>query len=207
MRLIAMAREVGLEPTLFDITSELGIPTCLCALVRNDDELPHLCMGASCRLDGETAIHDAILEAASIHHLVALEPERLRLPPDYAPFRDPSFATPKRLAFWANPEHAPYLAFFLQGRTKSIREFCRISPLPTDARASLALVVDALRRHGLDAWYVEVRHEALDELGYASVRVMAPGLLPMYCEERNAPLGHARLRGAPEPPPWPHPFP
>jgi ribosomal protein S12 methylthiotransferase accessory factor len=221
-RLVAMAREVGLEPLLFDITSELGVPTCLCALVRKDDELPHVTMGASCRLDGETAIHDAILEAAGVHHVVAPFAERLRLPPDYVPFGDPSFSTDKRLAFWANPAHAQHLAFFLEGKSESVSQFCREdawgargekSPgfgVTVDAtRSRLARVLDVLRRHGLDAWYFEAKHEALDELGYASVRVIVPGLVPMYAEEMNAPLGHARLGGAraDEWPPWPHPFP
>ena len=59
-------------------------------------------------------------------------------------------------------------------------------------------------------------------------RVIVPGLVPMYCEERNAPLGLLRLRtdasaldphgrpasttaaedsGSGHWPPWPHPFP
>jgi hypothetical protein len=165
-------------------------------------------MGASSRLDGETAIHDAILEAASVHHIVAQGTERLRLPEDYEPFTDPSFHTLKRLAFWANPEHARHLAFFLEGRTESVHQFCRGLALPSDARASLAFVIEVLRRHGMDAWYVQARHEALDEVGYASARVIVPDLVPMYCEERNAPLGHPRLRtAAGSLPPWPHPFP
>jgi hypothetical protein len=70
----------------------------------------------------------------------------------------------------------------------------------------------------MDAYYFQARHQALDEVGYASVRVVVPGLVPMYCEDRNAPLGLARLRveGPPRAeatrgpeawPPWPHPFP
>jgi ribosomal protein S12 methylthiotransferase accessory factor len=207
VRLLGLARDVGLEPLLFDITSELGIPTCLCALVRSDDEIPHVTMGASCRLDGETAIHDALLEAASVHHLIAQETERLRLPTGFVPFADPTFDTRRRLAFWANPEHAHHLAFFLGGPRATVRAFCRGLQPAADARASLALVLDVLRQRGIGAWYVEARHEALDELGYASARVIVPDLLPMYCEDRNAPLGHVRLQAGPEPPPWPHPFP
>ncbi len=77
--LITKGRAVGLDTLFFDITSELGVPTCLCVLVRHDDELPHISMGASCRIDGETALYDALLEAASVHHVMAQMPERFRL--------------------------------------------------------------------------------------------------------------------------------
>jgi ribosomal protein S12 methylthiotransferase accessory factor len=215
LKLIEEARLVGLESLFLDITSDLGIPTCLCILRRKGDEMPHACMGGSTRIDGESAIHDALLEAASVHHIVACDTSRLRLAEDYEPFSDPTFYTHKRLAFWANPEHARHLDFFLQGPATSAREFCRGLSLPRDARQSLTMVVDILRTHGFDAWYFEAEHPALEELGYASVRVIVPGLVPLYYEERNAPLGLSRLRtakvvaNAPDGPltPWPHPFP
>jgi ribosomal protein S12 methylthiotransferase accessory factor YcaO len=211
---------VGLETIFLDITSELGVPTCLCVLVRRDGELPHITMGASCRIDGETALRDALLEAAGVHHVIAKMPERFRLPDDYRPFTDPSISTVQRLAFWANPEHGKHLDSFLSGGLESVSDFCRglsaPSP-PQHERASLRLVIDILRRHGMDGYYFQARHPALDELGYATARVIVPGLVPIYCEERNAPLGLPRLRkdgsvGEPQPaeadwPPWPHPFP
>jgi ribosomal protein S12 methylthiotransferase accessory factor len=227
-RLIAQGREVGLEAQFFDVTSELGVPTCLCVLVRHDDELPHISMGASCRIDGETAIDDALLEAASVHHVMAQVPGRYRLAEDYQPFSDPTISSMQRLAFWANPEHAKHLDAFLGGDVESVADFCRGLSRPEDPRAGLRLVIDVLRRHGLDAYAFEAKHPALDELGYATARVIVPGLVPMYCDERNAPLGLARLRSggaAGDPlglgatraspddadfgawPPWPHPFP
>jgi ribosomal protein S12 methylthiotransferase accessory factor len=227
-RLIVQGSHVGLETRFFDITSELGVPTCLCVLARADDELPHISMGASCRIDGETALHDALLEAASVHHVMAQMRERFRLPEDYPPFSDPTISTVKRLAFWANPEHGRHLDAFLQGKVESVTTFCRGLSPPKDARASLRLLVDVLRRHGMDGYCFEATHPALDELGYATARVVVPGLVPMYCEERNAPLGLSRLQrnesagdphgpppaivqgadaGSGHWPPWPHPFP
>jgi ribosomal protein S12 methylthiotransferase accessory factor len=211
-RLIGLAREVGLEPMFFDITSELGIPNCLCALVRSDDELPYATMGASCRLDGEAAVHDALLEAASVHHIVAQSSERFYLSPTYEHSIDPPLSTLERLRFWANPEHARHLQFFQGGESKSVTEFCRGSSSPAEAHASLERVVDVLRRHGIDAWYFRAHHEALDDLGYAAARVIVPDLVPMYYQESNAPLGHPRLRWTEREarelrPPWPHPFP
>ena len=144
---------------------------------------------------------------------MAQMPERFRLREDYEPFTDPAVSTIQRLAFWANPEHAKHLEAFLNGRVESVSAFCRAVSAPEDARAGLRLVVDVLRRHGLDAYYFQVEHPVLDELGYATARVVVPGLVPMYCEERNAPLGLARLRqdaqdaGRRDWPPWPHPFP
>ena len=214
-RLIAQGREAGLETVFFDITSELGVPTCLCALLREDDELPRISMGASCRIDGETALHDALLEAASVHHIMGQSAERLHLAPNYEPFTDPTFNTYKRLAFWANPDHASHLDFFFKGTTESVQDFGRGIAPPVDTRSALKFAVDILSRHGMSGYYFQAQHEALDELGYASVRVIVPGLVPMYCEDRNAPLGLPRLRAASGSadsgreawPPWPHPFP
>ena len=207
VRLLESARAVGLSPILLDITSELGVPTCLCVLARDDDdELPAVTMGASCRLDGETAIHDALLEAASVHHVVAMGSERVRAPADRDPLADASFDTDRRLAFWANPEHRRHLAWFLAGPTTSLTAFCRDSRAPEDPREALEQVTDVLRRRRIAAWFHAVQHAALDELGFATARVIVPDLLPMYCVDRNAPLGLARAQGATQPS-WPHPFP
>jgi len=214
-KLIDESRRVGLEPMFFDITTELGIPVCLCILRRSDDAFPHMVMGGSCRMDGETAVHDALLEAASIHHVLARDTERVRLADDYKPLTDPTFVTHKRIGYWANPEHARHLDFFLQGEATTVRAFCR-GLVSGSARENLASVLEILRRHGIEAWYTEARHPALDELGYASVRVIAPQLIPLYYEERNIPLGLPRLYDTPLFPGrvtslpegrYPHPFP
>ena len=206
VRLLEHARDAGLETILLDVTSELGVPTCLCVLARGDGELPAVTMGASCRLDAETAIHDALLEAASVHHVLAASGERVRAAPDRDPLVDASFDSDRRLAFWANPEHAQKLAWFLAGPTKSLSDFGRGWRAPESPREALERVADVLRRARLDAWCYGARHPALDELGFATARVVVPGLLPMYCVDRNAPLGLARAEGASQPP-WPHPFP
>jgi thiazole/oxazole-forming peptide maturase SagD family component len=221
VRLIDEAKSVGLAVQFFDITSELGIPTCLAALVR-EAGIPWISLGAACRLDGEVAMFDALLEAASVHHILATFEEPFRLAADHTPYTDTTFGTLKRLRFWANPEHKGHLEFFFRGGTKSVNDFGRGLALGApaqsgaakeDARRRLAFVVEALRRHGQDAYYFEAKHEALDELGFASVRVVAPGMLPMYCEDGNAPLGHPHVRGKMGSgrhgawPPWPHPFP
>ncbi len=197
LALVEHARGVGLEPMFFDITTELGIPVCLCILRRADDKLPHVTMGGSCRLDGESALHDALLEAASVHHVVARDTTRIRVPDDWDPLTDPTFYAHKRIGFWANPENARHLDFFLQGKTTSVSELCHGVVASKDARENLAFVVDVLRRNRMDAWYTEARHAALDELGYASVRVVIPALIPLYYQERNAPLGLQRLYDAP----------
>jgi ribosomal protein S12 methylthiotransferase accessory factor len=214
-RLMAQGAEVGLETKFFDITSELGVPTCLCVLVRHGGEEPRISMGGCCRIDGEMAIYDALLEAASVHHVLAQMPTRFVLPDDYEPFTDPSISTIQRLLFWANPDNEKHLGGFLDGGLESVATFCRGLPAPTDSRDALRLVIEALRRHGLDAYYFQSTHPVLGELGYATARVVVPGLVPMYCEERGAPLGLPRLRasaaeassGPGEWPPWPHPFP
>jgi ribosomal protein S12 methylthiotransferase accessory factor len=216
LRLLEEARDLGLEPVFLDVTSELGIPTCVCILLRGDEELPCASMGGSSRLDGEVAMHDALLEAASVHHLLIGSSERLRLPEGYEPWGDASFDSHKRIAFWANPEHKRHLAFLLEGEPETVTEFRREPLRGGDVRRTLEHVVSVLRSAGMDAWCFQAQHEALDEVGYASVRVIVPDLLPMYCENYNAPLGHRRLTSAPLPsghsrpgplPPWPHPFP
>jgi ribosomal protein S12 methylthiotransferase accessory factor len=207
MRILASARDIGLEPILLDITSEIGVPTCLCVLARSDGgESPAITMGASCRLDGDTAIHDALLEAASVHHVLAASRERVRAAPDRDPLVDASFDSDHRLAFWANPEHTQHLAWFLAGPTKSLSDFRRGWPASTSPRDAIDRIADVLRRHRIAAWFYEAEHPALGDLGFATARVIVPDLLPMYCVDRNAPLGLARAEGAAQPP-WPHPFP
>jgi thiazole/oxazole-forming peptide maturase SagD family component len=209
--LLRSAREVGLEPMFLDYTSPIGVPTCLCVLVRSDGGFPYASAGASSRLDGETALHDALIEAASVHHVLAPSEERVSLPERYEPFVDPTFPTLRRLLYWANPAHAAQLSLLHDGRTsiRTVADFCRRPAPAGDAAASLEIVSAALRRHGHDAWYFLAKHPVLSELGYAVARVVVPGLLPMFCEQRNAPLGYGGLaeRDPATLAPVPHPFP
>jgi thiazole/oxazole-forming peptide maturase SagD family component len=211
--LIERTRDAGLDPTFLDLTTEFGIPVCACVLVGRDRTWPHLAVGASCRLDPEAAVHDALLEAGSVHHLLVASQEPTRLPNDYVPFTDPSMNTERRLAFWADPDNADKIAFLLAGRPRPLRP-------PDPARRAIApeeclrLIKTRFRRLGLDAYYKVFDHEALRTVGYASVKVIAPDLAPLYYDDVNAPLGLERIRswrGAVVEPrdftPWPHPFP
>ena len=69
---------------------------------------------------------------------------------------------------------------------------------------------------GYEPFAYEAKHPLLDELGYASAKVVVPKLLPLYLNEHLATAGAPRLREAMDnlglPPaaelnPWPHPFP
>jgi ribosomal protein S12 methylthiotransferase accessory factor len=100
------------------------------------------------------------------------------------------------------------------------RPFGEIAPVPPDpAKGQLAAVVAKVEAAGLDVIARDLTTPDVAELGLAVVRVVVPGLHPLFMGHHNRALGGRRLYEVPrrlglggvapgEPDnPYPHPFP
>lgn len=111
------------------------------------------------------------------------------------------------------------IQFFLQGEQRSIeKSFLGVPEKGMNPARQLEYLKKVFRRkgEGYEIFYYEANHEALDTLGYFSVSVSVPAILPLYMDESKAPLGNLRLqeacrelgyKPAENMNPLPHPFP
>jgi hypothetical protein len=141
------------------------------------------------------------------------------LPEHYKPFSDPKINQAGRLEIWADPSMFIKIKPFLSGELESSDTALHkkhITAQGVEAELEVMMRWCQERGKGYELHVFEGTHEALVTLGYHSVRVVIPQLIPLYLNEIDAVLGASRIReiprimGLPEREalnPWPHPFP
>ena len=217
---IAEFERYGFEVILLDTTLDCEVPSCTCVLIDTTGRGPAVSLGGGCGSDLERALMRGIAEAHGVCHWLRTQPYgTVQLRADYKPFRDPLIQQDARLLLWGHESMLQHIQPFISGKevpvshadSKYPREFA--SP-----EAELERVLATLRAkgEGYEVYVYEAQHRILKTLGYASVRVVIPALLPLYLNEMDAPVGSSRLSSVPsafghssesELTPWPHPFP
>jgi ribosomal protein S12 methylthiotransferase accessory factor len=199
---------------LFDMTTDLRIPSVVCFVEGTSDRGPLVGMGASTRLSERDAVVKALLEAAQdmvwCRDLLRRKPE-WRPAPDWSNVRD--FEDHVRL--YCEPDMKPHLSFILD--TPRVRPTA--PPDPRGTREALDVCLAELRAHGLECIVIDTTAPDVAAAGFHAPKVMIPGLVPLTAVHRLPALGSPRLRSVPirlgaagphdpvEFNPIPHPFP
>jgi ribosomal protein S12 methylthiotransferase accessory factor len=202
-----------LEFRVFDMTTDLRIPSMLCVVEGRSHKGPIYGMGASTRLSEREAITKALLEAAQdmiwCRDLVRRKPD-WRPAPDWSNIRD--FEDHVRL--YCEPEMGPELGFLLDGdRTRAVRD----EVLPAKNEEALALSLDRVRDVGLDCIIVDTTAPDVAAAGFHAPKIFIPGTVLLTAVHRLPALGSPRLDSVPRAlgqadrldtlNPIPHPFP
>ena len=150
----------GLDVWVWDVTSDLGVPAFLAAIIDRRDPTGHSGLGAGCHLSREVALLRALLEAAQVR-LTYIAGAR-----DDIPLRD--------YAAIAVHERTRQLRA-LAGDAAGGRDFATLSSLATE---DLAQDVAVLLRRLAAADLTQVVEVELTraELGIPVVRILVPGL-------------------------------
>lgn len=218
------SQHLGFEVKFYNTTSEINIPSCVCVITDHSGVGPKVSLGAGCGLDWDKIILRSITEAFGVYTWIRdLKDERgqgyFSLDKNYQPFRDKSINQANRMKIWASSEMFKHFQFFINGSRKEfLGELKRESIIFKTEQEELKFLVNKFRSlgPGYEIYYYQAKHQALDDLGYYSVKVVVPELIPLYLNEPYAPLGSRRLKEAPiklgfnqavKWNPWPHPFP
>jgi len=179
-------------------------------------------MGGGCEMDWEKMLLRSLIEATGVYHWWRIKIENgkdfFSLGQDYEPFYEKSVGQIERLSLWTNEKMFPHFQFFIKGKKQSLREFITRTPKFSAPEEELAYLTERFKLlgHDYEIFYYQASHEALKDLGYFSVKVIVPALVPLYLREIYAPLAAKRLKEVPQKlgfgpaskwNPWPHPFP
>ncbi len=218
-RILAMCQRYGLEAHILNITSDFGIPTFATVLLDRGGIGPAVTLGGGCGQDPEQAIARSLTEAIGVRHWLRerMFHKTFHLPEKRAPFSD-AFSQDERLIYWGNQGMQETIQFFLKGQKKSLRKMFPDVLKKMTSKQEFSSLKEIFARKGkqYEIFCYEVRHEILDALGYSSVKLVVPALIPLYFTESQAPLGKNRIREAcrilgytpsEQPNPLPHPFP
>lgn len=220
-RLAAIYREhferKNLECTLFDMTSDIGVPSVLCLMIDRRADPPMICTGGATNFSAERAAVKALVEAAQ-----TLQWAR------YLGDREEPFVIAKDYANIDDFEKHVYLYGY--GDRLSAVDFLRrtkdsvpLSALPSASFASPAREFRAVRRavedRGYEVLAVDLTSVDVAECGYRALKVMVPQMQHLEgdhshrflaCEriyEVPALLGYPAKKHPDELNPDPHPYP
>jgi ribosomal protein S12 methylthiotransferase accessory factor len=177
----------GMSARLFDITTELAIPTVFCVL--RADHYPRVVVSAATRASAAAACAKALDEVVSMR--VALRPQQAIPPQDVKPRtlvdharwyasgeRDQAF----EFVMAADPDRTPF------------EEFAARSIIPPHDMASLKAIAKGLEQSDISILWVEVTAPDVGELGTV-VRVVVPELVPLSGVDDVRWLATRRLLG------------
>ncbi len=189
----------NIEVEILDITSDLGVPVFMAVLRDSNEYGPAVTVAAGCGLSPEAAAMRSVTEAIGVRYWQRRQMELPcpALPDSYEPFSLP-IGHLDRIRLWANPKMKNKIDFFLSGPMVSIEECHSRLKIPADPNDELKKLTELFRGKGkeYEIFYYEAKHPTLKTLGYHSVSVSVPALIPLYLHETFAPLGAKRIREA-----------
>lgn len=218
-RLIEQFTRYSFEVVFLNTTLDLGVPSCICVLINRSGGGPKIAIGGGCDSNLANALLRSATEVIGVYHWLLETKGQFELRKDYQSFRDHQVGQLERLLLWSSADMFCHLESFLSGPNQSFRQAAADFPHQFQSPAQeLQYVMRLFGKlgKGYELYAYRAQHELLETLGYCSVRVIIPALVPLYLNEAAAPLGALRLREVPlkvgyQPAkafnPWPHPFP
>ncbi|MCX4580669.1 TOMM precursor leader peptide-binding protein [Streptomyces sp. NBC_01571] len=227
--MVARLAMYGYRARFFDTRVTFPVPVVTAVAERVDGGPGLLCFGAGASLDPEDALAGGLCEIATdsvnLRRRTAREERRLRrMAEDFGEVR----VLHDHPLLYGLPEMGPYTDFLLRGRDvadrvplSSLASGPGALPASADLRDDVAACVDAVTARGFDVVVVDQTVAEQRALGFHTVKVLVPGLIPIdfgWNRQRGPLMPRARtalreagLRADDLPPdglnPAPHPFP
>jgi ribosomal protein S12 methylthiotransferase accessory factor len=211
--------DVGLDVKLIDITTDIRIPTVMTIALGDAATSPAVAVAAATDPSPEVALIKSLEELAHTRKFARQVMEFLPpLPVDIAGGHPLVQDQKQHLRFYCGQEAKDYIAF-----AWSSQETTRLADMADKSAESpedeLAALVHEVHQAGHEVLACDLTTPDIASLGLAVVRVLAPGLHPLFMGYRNRALGGNRLYEVPQrlghigietggpDNPYPHPFP
>jgi ribosomal protein S12 methylthiotransferase accessory factor len=187
-RLVDRVTGHGLELTLLDGTTDLGVPVAIAVLVDRESS-PAITVAAAGGSDATDVIESALEEVVQTRlWTISLLEDTDRSPEDLALEGINSYA--ERGLLWSVQNRISDLEFWIESnRGTTVDEF--------EADLTGSEIVDRVTAAGYDCYAVDVTTREISKLGFSVQRVIAPRLQPLYLLERLRYFGGDRLSEVP----------
>jgi len=195
--LVERYERTGGKVTLFDITTDVGVPTVLSVLRHPSEKQPALVVAAATSLDPEEAVRKSLEELA--HTRRYSQQINLLLPRLVvdAPAHENVLGQISHLNFWCDHRNMHYADFLFASKKRL--DFEELPNLSTgNARADLAVVARAVEATGHRVLLVDVTTSDVRELGFSVVRAILPGFHPLALGFSYRARGGQRLYKVPQ---------
>jgi ribosomal protein S12 methylthiotransferase accessory factor YcaO len=223
--MVGKIKDYNLKYYFLDITSDIGVPVCVCVLITQSETGERVSIGAGAGFSAEQILSSAFSEAISImNYIHGISP--ITLHKKYEPFTDSKIDRDMRIRLYCNNEMFEKFKFFISSKeTVSVEDFITvgktISVPANDTRSQLVYLKKIFRERykenkDYDVFVYKIKNKLLEEFDYKVVRIVCDGLYSLYLNENFADPNHPRLKefvknkGLEKVAKlniWPHPFP
>jgi thiazole/oxazole-forming peptide maturase SagD family component len=180
-KIVKNYRRYNLEPYLFEITNDLGIPTFLSILVDLTTKGQCFTPGGKSSLDVKEAMIGALTET----HLCRSGFRYKTINNFYKKNRqvvsNKMKTMSERAAYWFPIKMLAQINFLFQ----SSEIFYKISPFIIKPSYELALLKEKIEKKGFQIYYVNITPPFFKKLGGYVYKVIIPGLQDVYFDEEN----------------------
>jgi ribosomal protein S12 methylthiotransferase accessory factor len=195
--LVERFERTGAKVTMFDITTDVGVPTVLSVMQHASEEQPAMVVAASTSLDPEEAVRKSLEELAHTRRYsqqINVKLPRLVVDP---PHHENVTGQISHLNFWCDPQNVKYADFLFASRKRM--DFEELPNLATgDARRDLAVISRAIESTGHRVVLVDVTTSDVRELGFSVIRAVVPGYHPLALGFAYRARGGRRLYEVPQ---------
>ena len=199
---------------VYDITSDLEVPTCMAFIRYQDDRRSLLAVGAASRGSLPEAVEKAVLEALHgvpyVRSLCKRQLAQWAFRGDFNEVR--SFR--HSAAFYSLFPDVLRRYLSKTGEFLNLADIISVPARPFDSRPSIAATVSRLRQLGYSPYAVDMSTAAVRDEGLAVARVLVPGLYALEGayrfrsgDQARARLAADRLGAVHSTNPFPHPLP
>lgn len=177
-KIINICQRYLLDVCVFKATHDLGVPVFLSAIIDQTDHLPQLTFGAKSDFNEETAIIGSIREALMTrisHRKLFYEHKLFNLPNNRLSNQQ------KRALFWLRKDIINKHKFLLTQK-----------PIPYKIKTnylnnhdSINKIILLLEKKKLKIYHVNLTQRSLSKMGIFCLKIIIPGLQPLYLDEKE----------------------
>lgn len=191
-RLLSEYKKFSIDFAVFDITTDLNIPTVLTVIRDNSPQRLKVYAAPRTDLDIEKAIKSSLYEALVSGFILGATPDEIKAANKKG--GENIEGIKDRLIYWSDPRRLQEIDFIYGGKIKKLQtnEYRR-----ADFRKKLAALKEILKNSGLDVYVADATMPLAKEFGLTVLASLVPKLCPLYLNEHYKCLGVKRLYEAP----------
>lgn len=187
----------NIDVSVFDITTDIPIPTFLAVLIDRSGIGPAVTLGLKTSLNPEDAFLGSIEEAQPIRFWMR---DLLKTNPNVEDIRKRRHhikTFEERGLLWASKSMIRHLNFLLKNeKRKKIEDFKNMAS--NNSIKDLKTVLKIFQDKKMQILFVDITTRDIEQIGFKVVKVIIPEMQPFYFEEDFKYLGGERLYSVPE---------
>lgn len=184
-KILNICKRYHLEPFIFNITNDLGIPTFMTILIDRTGYGPAVSVGLKTGRTSEELIIRSIEEAFVSRQWIRKEML-------YGEKSDELAANSilSRGLYWSSLTRLKHLEYLLSQKPQTLL----VQKMKGSISEELLQVLDIFKKKQIQIYYVDISLPSYKNLGYKVYKVIIPSLQPLYLYEKNKVINITRLK-------------